>query len=76
MATLTGVPFYSAQLCAGDHRVEFPLPGGLRIAIVRVHKRLTALSRDNNCSNTPGDSKNTKRPPFHRSFSPSIFYTE
>src|SRR5262245_9089122 len=38
MATLTGVPFYHAHGYAGDERVEFPLPGGLRIAFVPMRK--------------------------------------
>jgi GNAT superfamily N-acetyltransferase len=41
MATLTGVPFYRAHGYAGDGRIEFPLPGGLRIAFVPMRKSLS-----------------------------------
>jgi GNAT superfamily N-acetyltransferase len=41
MATLTGVPLYRACGYEGAERVEFPLPGGLRIAFVPMRKDLT-----------------------------------
>jgi GNAT superfamily N-acetyltransferase len=40
MATLTGVPFYRAHGYVGGERVEFPLPGGVRIAFVPMRKTL------------------------------------
>jgi GNAT superfamily N-acetyltransferase len=43
MATLTGVPFYHAHGYVGDERIEFPLPGGLRIAFVPMRKTLGVL---------------------------------
>src|SRR5262245_1417733 len=40
MATLTGVPLYRGCGYAGGERVEFPLPGGLRITFVPMRKTL------------------------------------
>lgn len=40
MATLTGVPLYRAMGYAGGERIEFPLPGGERIAFVPMRKEL------------------------------------
>jgi GNAT superfamily N-acetyltransferase len=40
MATLTGVPFYHANGYVGDERIDFPLPGGLRITFVPMRKIL------------------------------------
>jgi GNAT superfamily N-acetyltransferase len=38
MATLTGVPFYRAHGYVGNERIEFPLPGGLRVEFVPMRK--------------------------------------
>jgi hypothetical protein len=34
------VSFYRAHGYVGDERVEFPLPGGLRVAFVLIRKTL------------------------------------
>ena len=40
MATLPGVPFYAACGYTGSEAVRYPLPGGVEIGFVPMHKTL------------------------------------